>query len=52
VIAAVFGFWDQVIPEDRLFRANPQLALVTLKGPRKAEAPPAVTQKKAADDEG
>jgi hypothetical protein len=51
VVAAVFGFWDHVIPEDRLFSKSPQLSLA-LKGPRKAEARPAPESKKVADDEG
>lgn len=46
VLAAVFGFWDQVIPEERRFSNNPQLPLM-LKGPKKAE--PAREAKKAAD---
>ena len=51
VLAAVFGFWDQVIPEERLFVRAPQLSL-TLRGPRKAEARPTVEKKKVADEEG
>jgi hypothetical protein len=51
VLAAVFGLWDQVIPEERLFSKNPQLSLA-LKGPRKADARPELPAKKVADDEG
>jgi hypothetical protein len=51
VVAAVFGFWDFVIPEGRLFSKRPQLSLA-LKGPRKAEARSIVEAKKVADDEG
>jgi hypothetical protein len=51
VLAAVFGFWDQVIPEGRLFSKTPQLSL-QLKGPKKAEVRPGIEQKKVADDEG
>jgi hypothetical protein len=51
VLAAVFGFWDQVIPEERLFTARPQLAF-PLRGPKKAEARAASPPKKAADDDG
>jgi hypothetical protein len=48
VLAAVFGLWDQVIPEERLFSQNPQLSLL-LRGPRKAEPRPGSPEKKAAD---
>lgn len=51
VLAAVFGFWDQVIPEGHLFSKRPQLSL-PLKGPKKAEARTAGEPKKAAEDEG
>jgi hypothetical protein len=51
VLAAVFGFWDQVIPEGRLFSKTPQLSL-QLKGPRKAEPRPGMEPKKIADEEG
>jgi hypothetical protein len=51
VLAAVFGFWDQVIPEGRLFSKGPQL-LLPLKGPKKAEARPAIGPKKVVDDKG
>jgi hypothetical protein len=51
IIAAVFGLWDQVIPEERLFSKSPQLSL-SIKGPKKAEARPVVDEKKAADEEG
>lgn len=36
VLAAVFGLWDYVIPEDRLFSKSPQLALA-MRGLRKTE---------------
>ena len=48
VLAAVFGLWDQVIPEERLFSKSPQLAL-PLKGPRKAEARPVADSRKVAN---
>jgi hypothetical protein len=48
VLAAVFGFWDQVIPEARRFSESPQLSL--LRGPTKAE-PRQTERKKAADEE-
>ena len=51
VLAAVFGIWDQVIPEERLFSKTSQLAL-PLKGPKKAEERVVPVAKKAADDEG
>src|SRR5580658_8057484 len=51
VVAAVFGLWDYVIPEARLFSKSPQLSLA-LKGPKKAEARHAPETKKVADDEG
>jgi hypothetical protein len=35
VLAAVFGLWDRVLPEARLYRKTAQLTL-PLKGPRKA----------------
>jgi hypothetical protein len=50
VLAAVFGLWDQVIPEGRLFTRNPQLSL--LPGPKKAEGRSASEPKKTADGEG
>jgi hypothetical protein len=49
ILAAVFGLWDVVIPEDRLFSTNPQLSLLP-PGPRKAEPRPSSLEKKAADD--
>jgi hypothetical protein len=49
VVAAVFGFWDHVIPDDRRFSKSPQLSLA-LKGPRKAEAHPAADAKKVAEE--
>jgi hypothetical protein len=51
VLAAVFGLWDEVIPEERLFSKGPQLSLA-LKGPKKAEVRPVVEEKKVADEEG
>jgi hypothetical protein len=51
ILAAVFGLWDQVIPEERLFTKSPQLSLL-LRGPKKAAPREAVADKKAADDEG
>jgi len=51
VVAAVFGFWDHVIPEERLFSKSLQLSLA-LKGPKKAEARPALETKKVASEEG
>jgi hypothetical protein len=48
VVAAVFGFWDQVIPEERLFSARPQLAF-PLRGPKKVDAT-LTPSKKVADD--
>lgn len=50
ILAAVFGLWDAVIPEDRLFSTNPQLSLLP-RGPRKAE-PRASSPEKAADGKG
>ena len=51
ILAAIFGLWDRVIPEERLFSTNPQLSLLP-RGPRKAEARPAAPSKRVADDEG
>ena len=51
VLAAVFGLWDQVIPEERLFSKSPQMSLL-LRGPKKAEARSEMAAKKVADDEG
>jgi len=48
VLAAVFGLWDHVIPEERLFSKNPQLLLLP-RGPRKAEPRPGPSEKKAAE---
>jgi hypothetical protein len=42
VFAAVYGLWDFVIPDAKLFRRREQLAL-PLKGPRKAEPPGAAS---------
>jgi hypothetical protein len=52
VLAAVFGFWDQVIPEERLFSKSPQLSWLPRGGPKKADARPITGPKKVADDEG
>jgi hypothetical protein len=51
VLAAVFGLWDQVIPEARRFLKEPQLAL-PLKGPKRAEARVVSPPPKKAADEG
>ncbi len=51
VLAAVFGFWDRVISEERLFSKSVQLPLLP-RGPKKAEPRPAASAKKAADEEG
>ncbi len=48
VLAAVFGFWDGVIPEERMFSRSPQLPLLP-RGPLKAGTHPAVPEKKTAD---
>jgi hypothetical protein len=50
VLAAVFGLWDFVVPDARLFSRVSQLTL-PLKGLRKTEPIPA-TRKRAADDDG
>jgi len=50
VLAAVFGLWDFVIPNNRAFSEDPQLSL-GLKGPRKAKAAP-TTSKKTGDEAG
>jgi hypothetical protein len=53
VIAAVFGFWDQVIPERRLFSTRPQLPLLLTGGLRKASPRPEPdVKRRAADEEG
>jgi hypothetical protein len=49
VIAAVFGLWDHIIPDSRLFSKGPQLPL-PLAGPKKAGAA-RVMRRKTADDE-
>jgi hypothetical protein len=51
VLAAVFGLWDYVIPEERLFVPEAQLSL-PLKGLRKADGRQVNTPKKAAGEEG
>ena len=51
ILAAVFGLWDQVIPEERLFTKSPQLSPMP-RGPKKAGPREAVADKKAVDDEG
>jgi hypothetical protein len=50
VLAAVFGFWDRVISDERLFSKSVQLSLLP-RGPRKAEPRSASPDKKAADEE-
>jgi hypothetical protein len=50
VLAAVFGLWDYVIPEERLFGRSPQLSL-PLKMPRKAEPRGVASSKKVAVDD-
>jgi hypothetical protein len=50
VVAAVFGLWDLVIPEERLFSTNPQLSLLS-RGPKKAQPRAARPTKKASDGE-
>src|SRR5262249_30863183 len=49
ILAAVFGLWDYVIPEERLVVQEPQLTL-PLKGLRKAEPRQVVAPKKLAND--
>lgn len=49
IVAAVFGFWDHVIPEEKLFSTNPQLSL--LKGPRKTAARPLAPTKKTVGEQ-
>lgn len=51
VLAAVFGFWDQVIPEGRLFSKGTQPSL-PLKGPKKAGTWAVSEAKKVADEGG
>ncbi len=51
VLAAVFGLWDDVIPIDRLFAPEPQLAL-PLKGPKKVAPRQNADLKAAADEDG
>jgi hypothetical protein len=51
VLAAVFGLWDQVIPEERLFSKSPQLSLLP-RGPKKAEGHPVGPSRKVAAEEG
>jgi hypothetical protein len=51
IVAAVFGLWHQVVPEQRLFSKSPQLSLA-LRGPKKAEPRSVVDEKKVADEEG
>jgi hypothetical protein len=51
ILAAVFGLWDQVIPEERLFSKSPQLSLLP-RGPKKAEPRTASPAKRVADDDG
>jgi hypothetical protein len=49
VLAAVFGLWDFVVPDSRLFKRVQQLAL-PIKGPKKVE-PAAPDTKNTADGE-
>jgi hypothetical protein len=49
VLAAVFGLWDFVVPEGRLFAKRPQLSL-PLKGPKKVE-PTAPISKTGSDED-
>jgi hypothetical protein len=49
VLAAVFGLWDYVVPEERLFGRERQLSFA-LRGPKKAEAREVSSVKKALDD--
>lgn len=49
VLAAVFGLWDFVIPDERLFGNEPQLSL-PLRGPKKTEPRLRASSKKVADD--
>jgi hypothetical protein len=51
VLAAVFGLWDGVIPEGRLFSKSLQLRL-PLPGPKKAGPSERSPEKRLADDEG
>jgi hypothetical protein len=51
VLAAVFGFWDRVISDERLFSKSVQLSLLP-RGPRRAEPRSASPEKRAADEEG
>ncbi len=51
VVAAIFGLWDRVISEERLFSKGTQLSLA-LRGPKKAEMRPIPEVKKVADGEG
>ena len=49
VLGAVFGLWDHVIPESRMFSKHPQLSLA-LKGPKKAVTRAPGIAKKVADE--
>jgi len=51
VLAAVFGIWDQVIPEERLFSKSRQLTLLA-RGPKKVEPRRAAPEKEPAGGEG
>ena len=51
VLAAVFGLWDDVIPAERLFAPEAQLAL-PLKGPKKVALRQIAELKPAADEDG
>jgi hypothetical protein len=50
ILAAAFGLWDYVIPEERRFVPERQLSL-PLKGPKKAEPRATSPSKKAAHEE-
>jgi hypothetical protein len=50
VIAAVFGLWDQVLSDDRLFSKPLQLSLA-LRGLKKVDVRPPEAPRKTADDD-
>jgi hypothetical protein len=50
VLAAVFGFWDLVIPEERLFSQSRQLSLLTKGGLRKTLPGSAVPRRRVGDN--
>jgi hypothetical protein len=51
MLAAVFGLWDYVIPEDRRFGHEAQLSL-PLRGPKKATARTPTRPDKTAGEKG